>query len=57
VGDYQGYLHWLSRNDGRLLARLSITESAIDNKVVVVDDIIYVYAKDGTLAAIKAKVL
>ncbi|MEY4767677.1 MAG: hypothetical protein RL637_316, partial [Pseudomonadota bacterium] len=40
-----------------LLARLSITESAIDNKVVVVDDIIYVYAKDGTLAAIKAKVL
>jgi outer membrane protein assembly factor BamB len=57
VGDFSGYLHWLSRSDGRQLGRVQVTKQAIDSKPVVVDDVIYVYAKDGTLAALKAKVL
>jgi outer membrane protein assembly factor BamB len=54
VGDYQGYVHWLSAEDGRQLARVQITDSPIDAKPVVSAETIYVYAKDGTLAALTA---
>jgi outer membrane protein assembly factor BamB len=57
AGDYEGYVHWLSRSDGRQLGRLQISKSAIDSTPVVADDVIYIYAKDGTLAALKAKAL
>lgn len=53
VGDFEGYLHWLSKTDGRLLARIEITDSPIVATPIVVDDVIYVYASDGTLAAVK----
>jgi outer membrane protein assembly factor BamB len=55
VGDYDGYVHWLSSTDGRQLARVKVASDAIDAKPVVVGDIVYIYAKDGTLAALKAK--
>ena len=55
VGDYEGYLHWLSRNDGRLLNRIKIADDAIDSKPIVINDTVYIYAKDGTLAALKAR--
>ncbi|MDQ7090640.1 MAG: outer membrane protein assembly factor BamB [Methylococcales bacterium] len=55
VGDYDGYVHWLSRTDGRLLNRIKIADAAIDSNPVVVNDIIYIYAKDGTLAALRAR--
>ena len=55
TGDYEGYLHWLANSDGRQLARIQISDSAIILKPVIVDDIIYIYSKDGTLAALKAK--
>lgn len=54
VGDYDGYVHWLSNTDGRQLGRTHITSAAIDTKPLVVDNIVYVYAEDGTLAALKA---
>ncbi|MDO8844687.1 outer membrane protein assembly factor BamB [Methylicorpusculum sp.] len=57
VGDFEGYVHWLSKTDGRQLARIRITDEPIDAQPIVVDDVIYVYAKDGTLAALKAKTL
>lgn len=55
VGDFEGYVHWLSVNDGRLLARAQITKGPIENPPVVVDGTVYVYAKDGTLAALRVK--
>lgn len=55
VGDFEGYVHWLSNSDGQQLGRIQITDSPIDAKPVVVNDTIYVYAKDGTLAALKAR--
>ncbi len=55
VGDFEGYVHWLSSSDGRQLGRIQITDGPIDAKPVVVDDTVYVYAKDGTLAALKAR--
>jgi len=55
VGDYEGYLHWLSKTDGRLLARVEITGAPIIATPLIVDDIVYVYASDGTLAAVKVR--
>lgn len=55
VGDYEGYVHWLSRNDGRLLNRIKIADEAIDSKPLVVNETVYIYAKDGTLAALRAR--
>ncbi len=55
VGDYEGYVHWLSANDGRQLGRIQISSSPVETQPVVVDGTVYVYAKDGTLAALKAR--
>lgn len=55
VGDFEGYVHWLSSTDGRQLGRIQITDQPIENKPIVIDDIVYVYAKDGTLSALKIK--
>jgi len=48
-------VHWLSTTDGRQLARIKVADSAIEAKPVVVDNTVYVYAKDGTLAALKTR--
>ncbi len=53
VGDFQGYVHWLSTTDGRLLGRIQVANSPIEANPVVVNGIVYIYAKDGTLAALK----
>jgi outer membrane protein assembly factor BamB len=55
VGDFQGYVHWLSGSDGRQLARIQVSDSAIEAKPVVLDNTLYIYAKDGTLAALKTR--
>jgi len=55
VGDFEGYVHWLSSTDGRQMGRVQITDSAIDAKPLVADGVVYIYAKDGTLAALKAR--
>jgi outer membrane protein assembly factor BamB len=55
VGDFEGYVHWLSTSDGRQLGRIKVADSAIDAKPIVVDDTVYIYANDGTLAALKAR--
>lgn len=53
VGDFEGYLHWLSIADGRLLGRIEITDEPIVTQPIVIDNVLYVYASDGTLAAVK----
>ena len=52
VGDFEGYLHWLSQYDGHQLGRIQISDGPISAKPVVVDDVLYVYTQDGTLAAV-----
>lgn len=54
VGDLEGYLHWISRDDGRFVARQQISRrSAIRSQPQVVDDVLYVSVTDGTVAAIE----
>ncbi|MDD5321402.1 MAG: outer membrane protein assembly factor BamB [Methylococcales bacterium] len=55
VGDFEGYVHWLSTSDGRQLGRIKVADSAIDAKPAVVDNTVYVYAKDGTLTALRTQ--
>ncbi|MGZ5007695.1 MAG: outer membrane protein assembly factor BamB [Methylobacter sp.] len=55
AGDFEGYVHWLSSVDGRQMGRVQITEAPIDAKPIIVDNVVYVYAKDGTLAALKVQ--
>lgn len=55
VGDFEGFVHWLSSTDGRQLGRIQVADSPIENKPVVVDDVVYIYAKDGSIAALKAR--
>ncbi len=55
VGDIEGYVHWLSSTDGRLMGHMQVAGDAIDAKPIVVGDTVYIYAKDGTLAALKAR--
>ncbi|MET0012019.1 MAG: outer membrane protein assembly factor BamB [Sedimenticola sp.] len=52
VGDYDGYLHLLATEDGRLLGRTRVGEDPITTAPVVVDGVIYVYGDGGDLAAV-----
>jgi outer membrane protein assembly factor BamB len=51
VGDYEGYVHLLSRYDGRIVARARVDSDPIRARALVVDDILYIYSTDGELAA------
>jgi len=53
VGDFEGYLHWLSVEDGRLLARERFHSAAISMQPAVIDDIAYVFDIEGRLAAFR----
>lgn len=52
VGDFEGYLHWLSPYDGRQLARIQIGEDPIAATPVVHNEVLYVYSEGGDLAAV-----
>lgn len=52
VGDLEGYLHWMSRRDGRLVGRAKVAGGAITARPVVSGGRIFVYADDGTLVAL-----
>jgi outer membrane protein assembly factor BamB len=51
VGDYQGYVHWLSPDDGRFLAREKAAGKRISAPPLVVGENVFVQGDDGTLAA------
>ena len=54
VGDFEGYIHWLNRSDGRLVARTRVAKGAITATPVADGGRLYVYVDNGTLAALTA---
>lgn len=56
VGDFEGYLHWLSVEDGRILARTRAGSGAVVTRPVLQDDVLYVVSGDGRVSAIRARV-
>jgi outer membrane protein assembly factor BamB len=55
VGDFEGYLHALSQEDGGLAGRVQIDDEAIRAQPVVYDDVAYVYSSGGVLAAVSVE--
>ncbi|ODN66319.1 Outer membrane protein assembly factor BamB precursor [Methylophaga muralis] len=53
VGDFEGYLHWVSRSDGRFVARQRIDKNAIRSQPIVRDGVLYVMTTGGKLTAIR----
>jgi outer membrane protein assembly factor BamB len=53
VGDGQGYMHWLSKQDGHFVARARVSNSAIRVAPVVDNDVVYVLTREGYLSAYK----
>jgi len=49
VGDFEGYLHALSREDGRFAARVKLNGSAINMPPVEMDDGMLVQTQDGEI--------
>lgn len=52
VGDFEGYLHWLSPEDGSMLARSRVGSSPISTPPVIDGNVAYVLGDGGELAAI-----
>ena len=51
VGDYEGYLHWISQYDGHFMARVESDGSGFIVPPLVSGDRVYVLSRDGELAA------
>jgi len=54
VGDGEGYVHWLDRRDGRLVARIEVADGPITGRPPAAGGKLYVYGDDGPLAALAA---
>jgi outer membrane protein assembly factor BamB len=54
VADFQGYLHWLDKTTGELVARERIAKERVTNSPVAVGDTIVVLTDGGKLAAFRA---
>lgn len=52
VGDFEGYVHWLSRADGRVVARQEVADGPITARPLVTGGRVYLYGDDGTIAAL-----
>jgi outer membrane protein assembly factor BamB len=54
VADFQGYIHWLDKNTGVLVARERIAKQRVSNPPAGANDTIVVLTDGGTLAAYRA---
>ena len=53
VGDFDGYVHWLRRDDGEFVGRIRVDSDGIIAAPVATEDVLYVYGRGGTLAALQ----
>ena len=54
VADFQGYVHWLDKSTGELVARERVAKERITNSPAVVGDTVVVLTDKGKLAAFRA---
>ncbi|MGO8976826.1 MAG: outer membrane protein assembly factor BamB [Steroidobacteraceae bacterium] len=54
VADYQGYVHWLDKATGVLVARKQVSKYRVSNSPVAVDNTVVVLTDGGNLAAFRA---
>ena len=53
VGDFAGYVHWLSSEDGHFVARYRVSRSAIRAQTLAGSNTLYVSSQSGALAALR----
>lgn len=53
VGDFEGYVHWLSSDDGRFVARQRVGGKAVRAPLLASGDVLYVSNQAGDLAALR----
>ena len=51
VSDFEGYLHFMSQVNGEIVARKHPDSDGVMGEVLVVDDMVYVYARSGEIVA------
>lgn len=51
VGDFEGYIHVLSSEDGALVARVRVGKSPLASAPVVADDRLYAFTQEGDLVS------
>ena len=51
VGDFEGYLYWLDKDNGEIVAKTQVSSSGLISKPLVVDNKIVVQAKNGDIYA------
>jgi len=54
VADFQGYVHWLDKTTGELVARERVAKERVTNSPAAVDDTVVVLTDGGKLAAYRA---
>jgi outer membrane protein assembly factor BamB len=54
VADYQGYLHWLDKQTGELVARERVAKFRVDNPPIAIKNTVVVLDDNGKLAAYRA---
>ena len=54
VGDLEGYLHWLRREDGELVACYRVDSSGFHSAPQASGGVLYAYARNGTVEALRA---
>jgi len=55
VGDFEGYVHFLSQVDGHMVGRTSVDGSGVRVPMLVDGDTLYVYGNGGRLEALRVK--
>lgn len=55
TGDFEGYVHWFDKGDGRLVGRYKMGDDAIKAKPATDGDSVYVLDQDAGLAALRAR--
>ena len=54
VGDFEGYLHWLSKDSGRIVGRIRAAGKAIVAPPFAAGDTVFVQGQSGALGAFRA---
>jgi len=53
VGDFDGFVHWLSISDGSFVARTRLSKHPIEAAPIVVGDVVYVEDIGGEIGAFR----
>ena len=53
VGDFEGYLHFMSQLDGNIVGRMQFDGDGVRADMLAEDDILYVYGNSGKLSALR----